>query len=84
MSYPIVLPREKEPVLLGAAILGAVASKKYFTVREAMRALNAAGQVVYPSNDPKVRKYHDTKYRIFHDLYEQQLSHRSMMKDALL
>ncbi|KAL6523431.1 hypothetical protein OROGR_017034 [Orobanche gracilis] len=44
-GYPIVLPREKEPVLLGAAILGAVASKKYFTVREAMTALNAAGQV---------------------------------------
>ncbi|KAI3444136.1 hypothetical protein Pfo_000801 [Paulownia fortunei] len=82
-GYPIVLPRENESVLLGAAILGAVASKKYSTVREAMKALNAAGQVVYPSNDPKVRKYHDAKYRIFRDLYEQQLSHRSMMKDAL-
>ncbi|KAL3643239.1 hypothetical protein CASFOL_014054 [Castilleja foliolosa] len=82
-GYPIVLPRENESVLLGAAILGAVASKKYSTVREAMKALNAAGQVVYPSKDPKVKKYHDTKYRIFRDLYEQQLSHRSMMKDAL-
>ncbi|XP_042050291.1 FGGY carbohydrate kinase domain-containing protein isoform X1 [Salvia splendens] len=82
-GYPITLPRENEAVLLGAAILGAVASKKYSTVREAMKALNAPGRVVYPSHDPKVRKYHDTKYRIFRDLYEQQLSQRAMIKEAL-
>ncbi|KAL8488827.1 hypothetical protein ACS0TY_024474 [Phlomoides rotata] len=82
-GYPIVLPRENESVLLGAAILGAVASKNYSTVREAMKALNAPGQVVHPSSDPKIRKYHDGKYRIFRDLYEQQLSHRSIMKEAL-
>lgn len=44
-GYPIILPRENESVLLGSAILGAVASKKYPTVREAMKAMNAAGQV---------------------------------------
>ncbi|KAH6835386.1 FGGY family of carbohydrate kinase [Perilla frutescens var. hirtella] len=82
-GYPITLPRENESVLLGAAILGAVASKKYPTVRQAMKALNAPGRVVYPSHDPKVKKYHDTKYRIFRDLYEQQLSHRAMLKEAL-
>lgn len=42
---PIILPRESESVLLGAAILGAVAAKKYASVKEAMKALNAAGQV---------------------------------------
>lgn len=40
-------------------------------------------QVVYPSHDPKIRKYHDTKYRIFRDLYEQQLTQRAMLKEAL-
>ncbi|XP_073151192.1 uncharacterized protein [Henckelia pumila] len=83
IGYPIVLPRENESVLLGAAILGAVASKKYSTVQEAMRALNAAGQVVHPSKDPKVKKYHDAKYQIFRELYEQQLSIRSTMNQAL-
>ncbi|KAL2502176.1 FGGY family of carbohydrate kinase [Forsythia ovata] len=83
IGYPIVLPRENESVLLGAAILGAVASKKYSTMREAMKALNSAGQVVYPSNEAKVKKYHDAKYRIFRELYEQQLSHRSIMVEAL-
>ncbi|KAL5973975.1 hypothetical protein ACLOJK_030635 [Asimina triloba] len=40
----IVLPRENESVLLGAAILGAVAAKKYSSLRDAMKSLNAAGQ----------------------------------------
>ncbi|KAM7477034.1 hypothetical protein LguiB_024277 [Lonicera macranthoides] len=82
-GFPITLPREKESVLLGAAILGAVAAKKYSCLKEAMKALNAAGQVVYPSKDPRVKKYHDAKYRIFRELYEQQLSYRSIMAQAL-
>jgi ribulose kinase len=47
---PIILPRENEPVLLGAAVLGAVAGKKFPGVRDAMKALNAAGKVfpVFP------------------------------------
>lgn len=84
IGHPIILPRENESVLLGAAILGAVAAKKYNTVQEAMKALNAAGQVVYPSEDPRVKKYHDAKYRIFRELYEQQLSHRSIMAQAFV
>jgi ribulose kinase len=80
---PIILPRENEPVLLGAAVLGAVAGKKFPGVRDAMKALNAAGKVVNPSSDPRVKKYHDAKYQIFRSLYEQQLSHRSTMAQAL-
>lgn len=83
IGYPIILPRENESVLLGSAILGAVASKKYPTVRDAMKAMNAAGQVVHPSQDVKVTKYHDAKYSIFRDLYEQQQKHRSLMAEAL-
>lgn len=83
VGCPIILPRESESVLLGAAILGAVAAKSYPSLHDAMKALNAAGQVVHPSSDPKVKKYHDAKYRIFRDLYEQQLSHRSIISQAL-
>ncbi|XP_076909778.1 uncharacterized protein LOC143567195 [Bidens hawaiensis] len=83
IGCPIILPRESESVLLGAAILGAVASKKHPTLRHAMKALNAPGQVIHPSKDPRVKTYHDAKYRIFRDLYEQQLSHRSIMAEAL-
>ncbi|KAJ3679222.1 hypothetical protein LUZ60_017233 [Juncus effusus] len=83
IGFPIILPRENESVLLGAAVLGAVASKKHNTIRSAMKALNAPGQVIYPSEDPKVKKYHDAKYKIFRSLYEQQLSYRSIMAQAL-
>ncbi|GJW29858.1 FGGY carbohydrate kinase domain-containing protein [Tanacetum coccineum] len=88
----IILPRESESVLLGAAILGAVAAKKYPGLRGAMKALNAAGLahhvdtshlVIHPSKDPRVKKYHDAKYHIFRQLYEQQLSYRSIMAEAL-
>jgi hypothetical protein len=40
-------------------------------------------QVIHPSKDPKVKKYHDAKYHIFRELYEQQLSHRSIIAQAL-
>lgn len=39
------MPRENEAVMLGAAVLGAVAAKKYRSVRHAMVALNAPGLV---------------------------------------
>nr|ATG70953.1 FGGY family of carbohydrate kinase [Thuja plicata] len=83
IGFPVILPRERESVLLGAAILGAVSAKNYNTLQDAMKALNAPGQVFYPSQDPKVKKYHDAKYRIFRALYEQQVSFRSMISDAL-
>eukprot|EP00257_Ricinus_communis_P019762 XP_015578845.1 FGGY carbohydrate kinase domain-containing protein-like isoform X2 [Ricinus communis] len=83
IGCPIVLPRESESVLLGAAILGAVAAKKYASLSEAMRALNAAGQVIHPSKDPNVKRYHDAKYRVFRELYEQQLSQRALIAKAL-
>jgi len=41
----VSLPRENEAVLLGAAVLGSVAAKKYSSVRDAMVALNAPGLV---------------------------------------
>jgi ribulose kinase len=51
---PIVLPRENESVLLGSAILGAVAAKKFSGIRDAMRTLNAPGKV-YPFPPTRVK-----------------------------
>ena len=45
VGCPIILPRENESVLLGAFILGEVAAKKFSSLNEAMKAMNAAGQV---------------------------------------
>ena len=76
----IVQPREPEAVLLGSAILGAVASGDYKSVLGAMAAMNAAGQVVESAGE-SVKQYHDTKYRVFHRMYDDFQAYRGMMKE---
>lgn len=74
----LVLPREPEAVLLGSAVLGAVASGRYATVLAAMTAMNAAGRIIAPATGA-VRRYHEAKYRVFHRLHDDFIVHRRMM-----
>src|SRR6202012_1599930 len=48
----VVLPAEPEAVLLGAAILGAVASGDHPSVLAAMGAMNRAARVLEPASGP--------------------------------
>jgi FGGY-family pentulose kinase len=64
----IYLPEEKEAVLLGAAVLAAVASGRYRSINEAMKAMSRVGEMISPQRT--ARKYHDGKYRIFKKMYE--------------
>jgi FGGY-family pentulose kinase len=75
----IVLPREPEAVLLGSAILGAVASGDFPNVADAMQTMTASGSVLEPTAG-EVRAYHDRKHRIFHRMYEDQLAYRAEME----
>lgn len=75
----IVLPREPEAVLLGSAMLGAAAAGDYPDVVSAMGAMSAAGAVIVP--DETVRNYFDAKYRVFHQLHEDQLRYATLMSD---
>ena len=52
----IVLPKEPEAVLLGSAVLGAVAGGFHFSVLAAMNVMNASGEIIKPSERP--RGYH--------------------------
>jgi FGGY-family pentulose kinase len=74
----IVLPKEPEAVLLGAAVLGAVASGKFPSLLAAMNAMNVADQVIAPAKG-KVATYHDRKYAIFHRMHDDFLSYRRMI-----
>ncbi|MEJ1971029.1 MAG: FGGY-family carbohydrate kinase [Lacunisphaera sp.] len=74
----LVLPREPEAVLLGSAVLGAVASGRYPSLLAAMRAMNAAGRVVKPGRGA-VARYHAAKYRVFHRLHADFIAHRRLM-----
>lgn len=74
----LVLPKEPEAVLLGSAILGAVAAGTYDSVLEAMAAMSAAGRVVTPAKGPAAR-FHDAKYKVFHRLHQDAMAYRRIM-----
>jgi len=65
----IYLPQEKEAVLLGTAILAAVAARKYHSVVEAMTNMSKVGERFRPNFNHQ--RQHHTRYKIFKLLYEQ-------------
>ena len=73
----LVLPREREAVLLGAATIGAVASGDQPSLLAAMTSMNAMEEVINPAT--VVQDYHQRKHRIFHKMYDDQLSYRTLM-----
>ncbi len=75
----IVLPVEREAVLLGAAMLGAVASGDVDGVTTAMRTMSRPEQVITPAIG-EVAKFHDQKHRVFHRMVEDQLAYRALMR----
>ena len=74
----IVLPREPEAVLLGSAILGAVASGDFPDLLTAMARMNAAGTIIEPSHGD-VAEYHRKKHHVFQRMHGDQLDYRAMM-----
>ena len=74
----IILPEEPEAVLLGSAMLGGVASGEFETLEDAMRAMSRPERILMPQLETK--DYHHNKYRVFHKLYEDQLSYDSIMQ----
>ena len=74
----IVLPKEPEAVLLGSAVLGAVAARRFPTVLAAMNAMNAADKVIEPAKG-RVANYHGRKYRVFHRMHADFLNYRRLM-----
>jgi D-ribulokinase len=76
----LVLPEEPEAVLLGSAILGAVAAKAYPTILEAMSAMTAVASSIPPN--AQTADYHRKKYRVYQRMYEDQVAYREMMSSS--
>jgi FGGY-family pentulose kinase len=74
----LVLPAEPEAVLLGSAVLGAVAGGEHATVLGAMQSMNAAGRIIAPTRGA-VARFHAAKYRVFHRLHADFLAVRQLM-----
>lgn len=60
----VAVAETPEPVLLGAAMLGAVAGKAYPTLGDAMSGMSALGATYAPSNG-EARAFHDAKFKIY-------------------
>ncbi|OYV39426.1 MAG: ribulokinase [Rhodospirillales bacterium 20-64-7] len=77
----VILPREPEAVLLGAAILGATAAGAFTDIAAAMAAMTASGAVIAPAGGA-ISRYHAQKYAVFQRQYADQLAYREIMRDA--
>jgi FGGY-family pentulose kinase len=77
MGRRLIVPKEPEAVLLGSAILGAVAAGVYPSIPDAMAVMSQPGEVVEP--DTTTKSYHDAKYKVFHSMYEHQMSYAARM-----
>ena len=73
----LALPREPEAVLLGTAMLAAAAAGLYSDVPSAMYAMSGSGGTVIPN--AAVSEYHQAKFVIYQELYQQQLARRTQM-----
>jgi ribulose kinase len=72
------LPKESEAVLLGAAVLGAVASGDHLKVLDAMGAMNGVSRIIQPGIG-RIARYHAAKYRVFHRMHEDFFAYRKLM-----
>jgi D-ribulokinase len=59
----VALPETQEPVLLGAAMLGAVAGNAYGSIGEAMASMSAIGWSSQPTA-PGLAEFHRTKRKV--------------------
>ena len=59
----VALPETQEPVLLGAAMLGAVAANSRGSIGEAMASMSAIGRLSEPT-PPGLRAFHQTKRKV--------------------
>lgn len=75
----ILLPAEPEAVLLGAAVLGAVASGDQASVIDAMAAMNRVGGELQPQQD-EVARYHTQKHQVFQRMFYDQCAYNALMR----
>ncbi|WP_316230738.1 FGGY-family carbohydrate kinase [Bradyrhizobium sp. SZCCHNR1051] len=74
----VALPGTQEPVLLGAAMLGAVASGGFRSIGETMASMSSLGRLSDPT-DPDVAAFHRRKRRIHGLLRTLDRESRSVM-----
>ena len=80
LGIPVAVPTQADTVLLGAAMLGAIAAGVHDSVDRAMDEMTSLGRVVQPN--ASVAAYHDAKYRVYRQMIDDGESYRAIMRDA--
>ncbi|NSY19965.1 FGGY-family carbohydrate kinase [Neorhizobium sp. AL 9.2.2] len=66
-GLPVLVQRESDPVLLGAAMLGAAASGSMLSLQAAMKAMSQPGETFLPASGV-IAELHHRRYRAFEAL----------------
>jgi len=77
----IILPKEREAVLLGSAILAAVAAKRYKTLTDAMSSMSTTGKIISPADNISIKNFYNSKYKIFLKMHDDQILYKNIMND---
>ena len=77
----VALPATREPVLLGAAMLGAVAGKAYPSVDAAMQAMSRIGEIAQPSPSG-LAEFHAAKRRVYALMRKLDRESRTVMRES--
>ena len=77
MGMQVVVPKEQQSVLLGAAMLGMAASAEYGDIGEVVGRLRGKVEVVEPIVG--THKYHSAKYQVFREMLKDQKKYKLMM-----
>ncbi|XP_012055305.1 PREDICTED: FGGY carbohydrate kinase domain-containing protein [Atta cephalotes] len=80
LALPVLCPVERESVLVGAAILGACATRKY-SIHETIQRMAGSANIVKPTSE--CYKYHFRKYRVFKKMVQDQQEYRILMSEEL-
>jgi len=76
----VALPVTPEPVLLGSAMLGAVAGGAYVSLDAAMHAMSKIGEISAPN--PALSGFHAAKRKVHHLLQALDRDSRAVMKNV--
>lgn len=69
-------------MVLGSAVLAAVAAGTHSSVVTGMAAMSSAQATVEPCAEPELRRYHDAKYAVYRRMQGDQKEYQALMQAA--
>ena len=76
----VLVPDQAEPVLLGSAMLGAVAAGAYPDLPQAMQAMAGSGDRISPRG--RYGDFHDRKYKVFRRMQQDFVDYKALMDSS--